>query len=724
MPALPPDDFASILPPVPPQAPKPPTSQPTTSSRPARRVVFHEEFPALPNLDQQSFPALLELLRRPSWDHQRAVVEALVRRAPSSIPALRTALRSKHPRIALLAAHALARLQKQEGLDTLLAYARRYHDQAGMLILGGFLAYGERAKAPLCQALSTHPHPRLLLQALGLLQATECTEGILRFLASSEEETQQRAIEAITRFPLQHQRFAFSQALARSNLPLTVRANLLRQLAQAPSQETLSILLAHRRHANASIRFLARLLLADSAALMHKRLPKLFPPLPKRPALPLWLRWHALAKDAIAQYDALPAPPKLTSLPKAYNPRKTWLLYTQIHPLFGVGWMPIFLHDEAWKDAKAPIPGKVWMIPLPSSAFSQLLQTLQQRGLFQIAPHTGYRRKIILHANGKELTLQAGDIRDLAFEAIEEPLRKLAEEKAKLGLLFEDLYRRPDEEAISGEGMIGQWVYRKADKLPAPSWFDAKAWRGRADLESTFAALQSLFRYLPSRTRLASLDMRDDKIRLATLLFGSKHLSTQTFAAIERAQRLRDINPQGIRMIYLAREKIEMAIFSVRRLLIPLGTQSHRAIEARATVLDTLRDILQHKSLRVDDLQWSVAAHQPLHCQRVAEKLPPHASPYKNPCKKMHLHRLSLRVRLQDERALLRLLAHLASRSRADRVLALRLNSSGFPDRHRFRILLQLHWEMLSPLPPPSRFPPFLQTPEHPRFSTFQLIYP
>jgi hypothetical protein len=217
--------------------------------------------------------------------------------------------------------------------------------------------------------------------------------------------------------------------------------------------------------------------------------------------------------------------------------------------------------------------------------------------------------------------------------------------------------------------------------------------------------MRAMFRYMPSRTRLASVDIQHEKVRATTLLFGTRELSRLTLNGFERAQRLRDVKVNGISISYLSTDKIEQAIFDMRRLLIPLGTNASRRFEPTTPLLSLLHKALVHPHIAIRD----IASHSPrrnVPLCRLTNSRPP-----RQICRFFPLHRLSLHLKVRDHRTLLRILSTLAQHSRADRVIALRLNPSGFPDRDRFSLIVQAHIEMLEPLPAQTPTHPFLLLP-------------
>ncbi len=694
-----------------------PTSLPFAPPKPQpRRSRPKSPYLPLPTLETQTPTELIALFQRRNWDQQRAVLDEWKRRGPSHKPILEQALEHKSPRIRLLSSIALAQWKDPSALSKLIKMAQEYDDQAGMLILGGLLAYGQQAEAPICQAFTTTTRPRLLLRALGMLQITRCADILLRYLQHHDAALHEHALNALTRLPSSMQRQIILRGLESSALSINATASLLRLLPSFPDAQTVDRLMRFRRHKNGSLRFLARILLADLAQQLHQQAPHLFPPPPRRPAYPLWRLWQIRSAKAWQQHQSTPST-ALSTIPPTYPPQKSWILYRLIHPVFGVGWMPLLIHDARWDAKQPPISGKIWKIALPPQEFAALLRSLQHKGFFQLYPNTGYRREITVSIDGKQHTVRAGDARYIAFEEIEASMRALAR-RARVGLIFRDLFERRDEADITDDGIIGLWAWRTSDRLPSARWNALEAWRGKADLESVFSALRAMFRYMPSRTRLASVDIQNEKVRATTLLFGTRELSRLTLNGFERAQRLRNVKVNGISVSYLSTDKIEQAIFDMRRLLIPLGTNASRRFDSNFPLLSILHTALTHPTISIHHLSW----------QTPRRKIPlcgiKHSPNPRRFCRFFSLHRLSLHLKLRDPRALLRVLSKLAEHSRADRVLALRLNPSGFPDRNRFSLILQAHIEMIEPLPPPTAPHPFLRFSEEIPFHPFLPIHP
>lgn len=698
-----------------------PTSLPFAPKKQEKRPVRRKKrslYPPLPLLQKQTTTELVGLFQRRNWDQQRDVIEEVVRRGSTSIPLLKSALQQKRPRTRLLAAIALAHLKHPAGLPVLLEMAEQFHDQGGLLILGGFLAYGIRAEAPLCEVLKKTKHPQLFLQAFGMLQVSRCYRILLRFLASPDEQIQQSAFNALQRMPHNIQRSLILRSLRKPRQTTEFYANLLRMLPNFPNNQTIATLMFFRKHKNPSLRFLARILLEDIAAQAYKHAPKWIPRPPRRPVDPLWRLWQQQAAKGMSHYVRMRTPAPLDKIVTPVPSERSWVLYRLIHPLFGVGWMPLFIYCDQWKQPKFPIRGKHWKLALPYEEFQALLASFQKRGFFRLYPNTGYRREITLHVHGKQRTVRSGEARYIGFETLERDLRKLAT-RAKIGLIFRDLFQRKDEDDVFSEGAIGQWAFRSLDALPPAKWSPTNHWRGMADLESVFSALRAMFRYLPTRTRLVSVDIQKEKVRTSTLLFGARILSRQTLEGLDRSQRLRGVKANGIGVIYLSMDKIEQAIFDARRLLIPQGTNASRRFAPKISLLSVLYKTLSSSDVQTLSLSWEKQPKKVPLCQLVKQPTP------RKICRSFSLYRLSFQLKVRDHIALLKTLSSLAQHSRADRVLALRLNPSGFPDRARYSIILQAHLELLSPLQAPSPKHPFLSLPAHDkRPNPFLPIYP
>ena len=144
-----------------------------------------------------------------------------------------------------------------------------------------------------------------------------------------------------------------------------------------------------------------------------------------------------------------------------------------------------------------------------------------------------------------------------------------------------------------------------------------------------------------------------------------------------------------------------------------------RRFAPKISLLSVLYKTLSSSDVQTLSLSWEKQPKKVPLCQLVKQPTP------RKICRSFSLYRLSFQLKVRDHIALLKTLSSLAQHSRADRVLALRLNPSGFPDRARYSIILQAHLELLSPLQAPSPKHPFLSLPAHDkRPNPFLPIYP
>ncbi len=653
-----------------------------------RLILFKGSLPKL------STRQLIERLRTRHWVKQMLLVDELVRRGEKARQQLYKALSHPHLRVRLLVAAVLAKLGDDRAIPMLLEEAHRLFDQPALLLQGVFFEYGPKIEPFLIEAMNRDSHRHIFLRILSLLRSPKILTEIAQLLHSPKKRERSFARYLLSRYPAKRQLHVVAKVLQKK-LTADIRAELLRFVSYQEDIHAIDILLAHRQDPNESIRFLVRLSLFDKANNLANDIDtfKLMPPPKANASQALWQRWWKRYRPQVARWFTNPRHQPLKFIPQD-GYRRTLLLYRTIHPMFGYGRMPILIHDARWKNPPAPMKGKLWRYPMPPKAFHQLVAELHRLKFFQMLPNSGQFRDLTAYYNGQKYKVSVGDFRYLAFERLERHFLKIAQ-KLKLGLFFNDLYRRPDEYDISREGKIGQWAFRSYDRLTPPRWSKRKTWRPLADLESTFAMLKDLFFALPTRTRLVSIDMQGASVRLTTLLFGTRLQSRRTFKRLERTRRLQSLTSVGIGVIYISQDKIEQFILDAHRMLIPNSLQKNPQQRQKLDLFTLLSQALPRSLAKV--LHFSVSGEKPM--------------------------RLSLMLKVKDSFSVLKILRRLALSSRGDRILKFRLNPSGEPDRSHYRLILQMYWEMLAPVKAPKRIPEFLKIREKLDHEPFEPIY-
>lgn len=660
----------------------------------------------IPKLDSklvQDLKRLKQVIARfkeRSWSQQGLLLSRLAKAKGKTTQALRESLKHPHIRVRLLAAQALAKRNDSSALPLLLKEARRFFDQPTPLLFGALLAYGTRVVPPVIQAAKADlTKAQVLIKALGYLRAKAAAPLLTQLLTHQHQTIREIAREALMRLgtPLLTQGI---QKALHTKPDASIRANLIRMLAYKPSHLGASLLLQSLQDPDSSLRFLARISFEDLANNAHKGRPKQIEKPPTDRRIKSWKRWWQRNQKALAAWYKDSQTPALSTLfPKTGQPKvdhkKVLFLYRTVHPVFGYGRMPLLIHHASWKKPKSPIKGKVWYLPLPDKEFLTLARQVERSGFFQWSPNMGNVRDLSVHYGTRTHKVSNGMLRYVPFEVLERRFVKLAK-RAKLGLKFKDFYLRRDEADISAEGKIGQWAYRKMDFLKQRPWSPLKGWTPKADLEGAWHALRDICRLMPSRTRIISLDLSKYGIRISTLLFGSRSQSRLTKEAMERSRRLSGFKLVGLGVQYMSSDKIEQMIFDLQRQSLPQSSRSSAKTTKRGHATQMLKAVWQPKSSQLLDLRYQRA-----------------------PSGK--LFRWYVRFKATSTKSLLQTLARLASHSQGDKLLTLRINQSGEADRDRFQLIVQMQWEMLSPLPTPTKLPENLN---HTLRSTYELFSP
>jgi hypothetical protein len=654
-------------------------------------------------LAQLELPRLLARLEQREWDKQVAVIAELSRREQKQSTQVRNFLldavqqKKQHLRVRLLAAQVLARFGDLRALPILLKLAERLYDQPTPLLSGVLLTYGQKAVPALLKAVNHSRYPHISLQVLGWLRVPDALPQIEVHLMASQQQLRQIALEALLQYPKQTILAMIGRIFQRES-DVDLRSSLVRIIAHLDAAEAVALLVGRMRDPHDSIRFLSRLSLEDKAGKLHRDGANKIsaPPKDKESREPLeWERWWQHNKKAVHNfYRQHHAQTVLQQMPQG-NRQEVLLLYSTIHPLFSYGRMPILIHDARWQDPPSPIEGKVWRVALPPEKFEDLLERLDHSGFFNWPQDLGHIRDLTVYEGQNYRKVSLGMLRYLAFELIEQEI-VTASSKAGLNLQYNDFYYRLDESDLVGEGQIGQWAYRKADLLHLRPWTPRKQWKPLADLEGLWATMRDVLNFLPSRTRLIYIDTVGQRMRFGALLYGSRAQSRYTLEGLSRSRRLSKFNLQGISMIYLVRDKVEQMIFDFVRYSLPHGSRSNRRMQAsEIPLLDALVEVWRDPDVQLQDL-------------RIQQGRP---------------HRLVVRFKARDTYALLQCLARLALQSSGDRVLAFRINHSGLPDRDKYRLIVQLQWEMLSTIALPKQVPYSFQLLPKAAQDIFQPVY-
>jgi hypothetical protein len=643
---------------------------------------------------------LLEVFKSRYWPLQRSLVQQFAALPGIVTPVLHKGLQHPNARVRLLVAHTLAARRDPVAIPMLLNMATRMYDQPTPHVIGALMEYGAVAVPRIIATIPKTSHPQVLLKTLGYIRHSSALPVLTKYLLHPDKSIHTAAKEAIERYSVSDMTRAVVTALQAKPQPgAEIRSTLVRLLAYRPSAEGCKMLVHMRRDSNSSIRFLARISLEDQAKALHKATPKTIDAPPKQRHVILWQAWWNRNHKAIAQWYKTHQP---TPFPEKSldNPSKVLILYRTIHPMFGYGRMPIFFHDAAWKRPPAPIRGKIWPIPVPSKQYASMIQAIKRASFLTWPTKLGNIRDITLIAGKHRHRVSIDLTRFLPFERIEDTLVTLAR-KGKIGLRFRDFYNRRDEADALYQGKVGLWAYRNIDVLPWKAWSKMKGWRPQADIEGTWGALRDVVQFLPTRSRLVSLDMTDRQWRFSTLLYGSRSQSRMTRDGILRSRRFKQFQMKGLGNIYLSTEKIEQMNFDVLRSLLPQRSRSSARAKKSIPFFHMLPRVWHHKETAILKLRHHTTRH------------PRYGTIYQT----------WMRFKVKDTMALLGVMARLAAHSRGDRLITMRINQSGEADRDSFRLIVQMQWDMMRPLPTPKRLPDGLKHNLLKPFEPFQPVY-
>tara|TARA_B100000609_G_scaffold177846_1_gene156627 strand:+ start:14059 stop:16287 length:2229 start_codon:yes stop_codon:yes gene_type:complete len=638
----------------------------------AQRMKKFEEW-----LAKASTGERIDALQTNMWDKQLRLVESLVAEGTSIIPQLHEALKHKHLRIQLLSAIALARLGDTKAIPVLIKRAKEFYDQPASLILGAIIEYKDKIVPHLLTAARQTKHPQIFLRALGYLRSKRALPLLQKWLSAPNKKHRYVAREILKNYS-QKIMIQVVQKAFQSKPSADVRAELIRIISFIEHPQSFETLLKGRKDPSDAIQFLSRLTLEGRAQEVFKQSPvgKLQRPPKSKAPVAVWEAWWKRNKATIKAIFEAKTKQTLSGIPTE-EPHRLMIIYRTLHPMFSYGRMPIVLYDKRFKPAAPPLKGKYWQKGLAPEVFAKLLRSLQRQKFFSIPPKTGYTRDISVRLGNSAYTITAGQIRHLAFEAIERHILVYARQ-LKVGLRFEDFYRRHDEADTSAEGQIGQWAYRKADQLPPAKWSRVSTWKPSSDVESLFSALKDIFSFIPSRTRIVSIDVRGPFLRMTTLLFGSRAQSKYTQVGLERSRRLKKLNTSGLGVIYLTRDKIEQMVIDCHRLQIPYFPA-------------------KKKRTRIDVLKMLSSAFQAPYAKLLALSV-----------ERKGLTRIAIRWAAKDAAAIIKVLGEIAMRSGGDRVLAFRINHSGRKDRADYRLIVQMQWELKDLYKRPKRTPHYI----------------
>lgn len=643
--------------------------------------------------DKRALRKIVQWLKKRDWHVQHSLIRQLSTLQGHTTSVLREALHDPHLRVRLLAARILAERKDLSAMPVLLKIAERLYDQPTPLLLGAWIAYGSLAERSILGAFKTLKHPHILLRALGFLRSSKGRTFLARYLCSPDPDLQKIAKEAVERYDVHDRVWIIRQT--RAHRPTaSMRSDFVRILSFSHTAPSFEMLIQYLSDSNSSIRFLARISLKTLIQQLHRTAPKRIPAPPQGRKAKIWKNWWKIHHQAVRKYlQKQRTKTQLVKIPLR-DIRRVRIFYRTVHPIFGFGRMPLLIHHISWKKAPAPIGGKVWRVGLKTDEFKALLRSFKTYGFLKWTPQMGRMRDITVYTGTQSHRVTIGMTRHTPFERLERKLLQLAK-RAKLGLHFKDFYNRRDEADIVLEDQVGLWAYTSRDRLPLRTWTPRKKWTPGAEIENTWSALRDTIRYIPSRTRIISLDVSHNRYRYVTLLYGPRVQSRLTRDGLLRARRFSSFKLRGLGLIYLSEDKIEQMHFDLKRSTLPHKSRSSLVTSKRISIFNMLTKVWDKRTSKI--MEFRVKAGTP--------------------------HRMFIRFRTRNARTLVQTLSRLALHSQGDRLLGLRINLSGAVDRATFKLVVQMQWEMMAPVPAPQRLPNTMQNVLHKRYQTFQPAY-